>query len=69
MLQYGTIQQGLRPVKKFPYAASGPEWAYLATLMQELEPTNMLRMNIIRGPDCIKMHWGEVRKNLHQMFL
>jgi hypothetical protein len=62
MLEYGTIQRGLRPVKKFPYAASGPEWAYLATLMQELEPTNMSRKNITRGPDWIKMQWEEVRK-------
>jgi hypothetical protein len=62
MLEYGTMQRGLRPVKKFPCAASGPAWAYLATLMQELEPTNMSRKNIIRGPDWIKMQWGELGK-------
>jgi hypothetical protein len=69
MLQYVTKEPGSRPVKKFPYEASGPEWSYLATYTQELEPTNLSRRNIIRGPDWIKVQWAEVRKNLHQMFL
>jgi hypothetical protein len=37
--------------------------------MHEIEPTNLSRRNIIRGPDWIKSQWGEVWKNLHQMFV
>jgi hypothetical protein len=69
MLQYVTSQQGLRPVKKFPNEASSPEWSYLVTQCQEIEPTNLSHKNFIRGPDWIKTQWADIQKNLHQMFL
>jgi hypothetical protein len=49
MLQYLTSQQGSRPVKNFPFEANSPEWSYLATQHQEIEPTNVLRKKLIGG--------------------
>ena len=69
MVEYVIQSPGSRPVKKFPYSASSPEFSYLATHTHEIEPSNLSRRNIVRGPDWIKSQWGEVRKNLHQMFV
>ena len=69
MVEYVIQSPGSRSVKKFPYSASSPEYSYLATHTHEIEPSNLSRRNIVRGPDWIKSQWGEVRKNLHQMFL
>ncbi len=69
MLQYVPSPNGSCPVKKFPYVESAPEWSCLATYTQEIEPTNYIRKNIIRGPDWIKTQWCEICKSLHQMFL
>jgi hypothetical protein len=69
MLEYVALSNGSIPVKKFPYSASAPEWSYLATHTQEIEPTDFTCRNIIRGPDWIKTQWCEIRKSLHQMLL
>ena len=61
--------EGSRPVKKLPFEASSPEWSYLATQCQEIEPTNLSHKNLIRGPGWTKTQWADIRKNLHQMFL
>jgi hypothetical protein len=68
MVQYVSVSRNSRPVKKCPYVASSAEWSYLATFTHELDPANLSRKNIIRGPDWIKATWGEVRKYLHQVF-
>jgi hypothetical protein len=69
MVTYITVTPGTKPVKKFPWEPSASEWAYLATLCHELEPTNMARKHIIRDAGWIKSCWAEVRKFLHAMFL
>jgi hypothetical protein len=67
MVQY-VAGPGGSPVKKSPYVASSPEWSYLASFTHELDPCNLTRRNIVRGPDWIKSTWSDVRKYLHQMF-
>ena len=67
MVKYVTLAAHAPPVKKFPYAASMPEWTYLATFTHDVDPTNRSRSSIIRGPDWIKSTWTEVRKYLHQV--
>jgi hypothetical protein len=57
------------PMKKNPYQASSPDWAYLATFTHDLEHTNLTRRNIIHGEDWIKSTWTDCRKYLHQMFV
>lgn len=69
MVRYATPAAGGRPSKVCPYQASASEWSYLATFTHELDPSNVSRKNIIRGPDWIKTQWADVRKNLHQMFV
>ncbi len=67
MVQYTTLSPNSRPVKKCPYVTSSSEWAYLAAFTHDVDPTNVTRRNIIRGPDWIKSTWGEVRRYLHQV--
>jgi len=57
-----------RPVKKIPYVASCTDWTYLASFTHEVDPCNLSRSQIIRGPDWIKTTWADCRKYLHQMF-
>jgi hypothetical protein len=54
MVHYATPAAGGRPSKVCPYQASASEWSYLATFTHELDPSNVSRKNIIRGPDWIK---------------
>jgi hypothetical protein len=68
MVKYVTLAAHAPPVKKFPYAASMPEWTYLATFTHDVDPTNRSRSSIIRGPDWIKSTWTEVQKYLHQVY-
>ncbi len=67
MVQYVAGNGGM-PVKKTPYAPSSSEWSYLASFTHELDPCNVSRRNIIRGPDWVKSTWSDIRKYLHQMF-
>ncbi len=57
------------PMKKNPYQASSPDWAYLATFTNDLEPTNLTRRIILCGKDWIKFTWTDCCKYLHQMFV
>ncbi len=67
MVTYITVTPGSKPVKKFPWEPSASEWAYLATLCHELEPTKSWR-HIIRDGGWINSCWTKVRKYLHAMF-
>jgi hypothetical protein len=69
MVQYTSGGINLPPVKKQPYQSSGTEWSYLSNFTHDLEPTNLLRRNIVRGEDWIKSMWTDCRKYLHQMFI
>ncbi len=69
MVEYSSAGIYLPPMKKNPYQPSGTEWAYLATFLHGLEPTNHGRKHIIRGEDRIKSTWTDCRKYLHQMFI
>jgi hypothetical protein len=57
----------LPAVKMQPYQPSETEWSYMANFTQDLEPTNLLWRNIIRGKDWAKSTWTDCRKYLHQM--
>jgi len=55
-------------VKKQPYQASTSEWVFLVNYTRDLDPCNLSRKHIIRGPDWIKTTWLDCQKYLHTMF-
>jgi hypothetical protein len=69
MVEYESPGMNMRPIKKNPYKPSTSEWAYLSAFTNDLEPTNLSRRTIVRGPDWIKSTWTDCRKYLHQMFI
>ena len=69
MVEYVSPGINLPPVKVNPYKPSSAEWSYLAAFTNDLEPTNLSRRAIIRGPDWIKSTWNYCQKYLHQMFV
>ncbi len=59
MVNYVSVDMNSMPVKKQPYQASAPEWAFLANYAHNLEPTNLSRRHIIRGADWVKSTWTD----------
>jgi hypothetical protein len=58
-----------KPVRVVPYEANSPEWEQIIDEVHDIEPTNSKRAEIIRDSAWIKLHWTELRKCLHDVFL
>ncbi len=56
-------------IKKNPYEPSEDEWADLATLTHDIEPTNFSRRSVMRDSAWIKSTWNDVHKYLHALFV
>jgi len=62
MLKY--IPPGIR---KVPFEANSDEWKDLVNHCYDIEPTNLLRKNIIRDGDWIKQTWNSIRGVMHEI--
>lgn len=67
MLEY-TCRDG-NPFRVVPYKANSPEWEQVIDEVHDIEPNNIRRSEILRDGAWIKLHWSELRKCLHDVFL
>jgi hypothetical protein len=67
MLEY--IYRDGYPARVVPYKANSSEWEQVIDDVHDIEPNNSKRSDILRDGAWIKLHWTELRKCLHDVFL
>jgi hypothetical protein len=69
MVEYIPAGRNQRPIKRTPFAPSAEERAVLANEMHDIEPTNLIRQNVLWDEAWIKSTWNDCHKWLHQTFI